>query len=98
MPPARRLAHNGPPVPRATASAGWRLYELDRNTRWHLVDDVPTATSVVPLLEAVDDPGARSTDSFPILLTLRTLGSGLISRITSYPHDVAASRAKTQGT
>jgi hypothetical protein len=33
---------------------------------------VPTATSVVLLLKAVDDPGARSTESFPILLALRT--------------------------
>ena len=37
-------------------AAGWRLYWPDRNTRWHLVGDVPTATSVVLLLEAVDDP------------------------------------------
>ena len=36
--------------------AGWRLYWPDRNTRWHLVDDVPAATSVMPLLEAVDGP------------------------------------------
>jgi hypothetical protein len=27
-----------------------------RITRWHLVNDVWAATSVVPLLEAVDDP------------------------------------------
>jgi hypothetical protein len=42
----------------------WRLYWPGRNTRWHLVDDVLAATSVMPLLEAVDDPGARFTDSF----------------------------------
>jgi Protein of unknown function (DUF3024) len=35
---------------------GWQLYWPDRNSRWHLVDDVPTATSVALLLEAVDDP------------------------------------------
>jgi hypothetical protein len=32
------------------------MYWPDSNTRRHLVDDVPAATSVVPLLEAVDDP------------------------------------------
>jgi hypothetical protein len=45
--PLARLRHS---------ATGWRLYWPDRNTRWHLVDDVPTATSVVPLLDAVDDP------------------------------------------
>jgi hypothetical protein len=45
--PLARLRHS---------AAGWRLYWPDRNTRWHLVDDVPAATSVMPLLEAVDDP------------------------------------------
>jgi hypothetical protein len=39
------------------ASDGWRLYWPDRNTRWQLVDDVPAAPSVMPLLETVDDPG-----------------------------------------
>jgi len=39
------------------AADGWRLYWPDRNTRWHLVDDVPAAQSVMPLLEAIDDPG-----------------------------------------
>jgi hypothetical protein len=45
------------PLARLRHSAeGWRLYWPDSNTHWHLVDDVPAATSVVPLLEAVDDP------------------------------------------
>lgn len=35
---------------------GWLLYWPDRNARWHLVDDVPAARSVVPLLDALDDP------------------------------------------
>ncbi len=39
------------------AADGWRLYWPDSNTRWHLVGDVPAAPSVMPLLEAVDDPG-----------------------------------------
>lgn len=34
----------------------WRLWWPDRNTRWHLVEDVPASASVVPLLEALDDP------------------------------------------
>lgn len=34
----------------------WRLWWPDRNTRWHLVEDVPASDSVVPLLEALDDP------------------------------------------
>lgn len=34
----------------------WRLWWPDRNTRWHLVDDVPASVGVVPLLEALDDP------------------------------------------
>jgi hypothetical protein len=45
--PLARLRHS---------AAGWRLYWPDRTTRWHLVDDVPAAISVAPLLEAVDDP------------------------------------------
>jgi Protein of unknown function (DUF3024) len=45
--PLARLRHS---------AVGWRLYWPDSNTRWHHVDDVPTATSVAPLLEAVDDP------------------------------------------
>jgi hypothetical protein len=36
--------------------ATWHLWWPDRNTRWHLVEDVPTSVSVVPLLEALDDP------------------------------------------
>ncbi len=39
------------------AADGWRLYWPDSATRWHLVDDVPAAQSVMPLLEAIDDPG-----------------------------------------
>jgi hypothetical protein len=35
---------------------GWRLYWPDHRTRWHLVDDVPASLSVIPLLEALDDP------------------------------------------
>jgi len=35
---------------------GWRLYRPDRNTRWHLIDDVPATAGVTPLLEAIDDP------------------------------------------
>lgn len=35
---------------------GWRLFWPDRRTRWHLVDDVPGSPSVIPLLEALDDP------------------------------------------
>jgi Protein of unknown function (DUF3024) len=38
------------------SAAGWRLYWPDTNTCWHLIDDVGAAISVVPLLEAVDDP------------------------------------------
>jgi Protein of unknown function (DUF3024) len=45
--PLARLHHS---------TVGWQLYWPDRNSRWHLVDDVPTATSVALLLEAVDDP------------------------------------------
>jgi len=59
MPPTHRLDHNGPPVPWhdcATALQDGGCTGPDRNTRWHLVDDVPPATSVVPLLDTVDDP------------------------------------------
>lgn len=38
------------------AQGAWRLWWPDRNTRWHLVKDVPASVSVVPLLEALDDP------------------------------------------
>ena len=34
----------------------WRLYWPDRNTRWHLMSDVPAGHSPGPLLEAIDDP------------------------------------------
>ena len=33
-----------------------RLWRPDRNSRWHQVEDVPASVSVVPLLEALDDP------------------------------------------
>jgi hypothetical protein len=36
---------------------GWQLYWPDRNTRWHLIHDVPATTNVTPLLEIIDDPG-----------------------------------------
>jgi Protein of unknown function (DUF3024) len=49
-------------------AVGWRLYWPDRNSRWHLVADVPAATSLGPMLEAVDTRSARSADSFLILL------------------------------
>ncbi len=39
------------------AAEGWRLSWPDSNTRWHVVDDVPAAQSVMPLLEAIDAPG-----------------------------------------
>jgi len=38
------------------AQREWRLWWPDRNARWHLVDDVSASASVVPLLEALDDP------------------------------------------
>jgi hypothetical protein len=28
-----------------------------RNTRWHLIHDVPAAKNVTPLLDVIDDPG-----------------------------------------
>jgi hypothetical protein len=44
----------------ALAPAGrgrWRLYWADRNTRWHLMDDVAPAATPGPLLAALDaDP------------------------------------------
>ncbi|MBA2322638.1 MAG: DUF3024 domain-containing protein [Pseudonocardiales bacterium] len=46
------------PVAQLRHSAnGWRLYWPDRNTRWHLIHDVPAAQTVTPLLEVIDDPG-----------------------------------------
>jgi hypothetical protein len=35
---------------------GWSLYRPDRNSRWHLVDEVPTETAPGPLLEVIADP------------------------------------------
>ncbi|TVT23219.1 DUF3024 domain-containing protein [Amycolatopsis rhizosphaerae] len=35
----------------------WRLYWPDRNTRWHLIDDIPAQTSPGPLLSEMDVPG-----------------------------------------
>jgi Protein of unknown function (DUF3024) len=35
----------------------WRLYWADRNTRWHLMDDVAPAATPGPLLTELDaDP------------------------------------------
>ncbi|TDQ05307.1 DUF3024 domain-containing protein [Labedaea rhizosphaerae] len=34
----------------------WRLYWPDRNTRWHLLQDVPAHTSPAALLEVIDEP------------------------------------------
>lgn len=46
------------PVAQLRHSAnGWRLYWPDRNTRWQVIHDVPTAQNVTPLLEVIDDPG-----------------------------------------
>jgi hypothetical protein len=45
--PLARLRHS---------AAGWRLSWPARNTRWHLVDDVPAATSIGALLDTVDGP------------------------------------------
>jgi hypothetical protein len=46
------------PVAQLRHSAnGWRLYWPDRDTRWHVVHDVPATTNVTPLLEVIDDPG-----------------------------------------
>jgi hypothetical protein len=67
----RAVAQNRPPVVtdfqsrlrivfRSSSQAstnGWQLYWPDRNTRWHLIHDVPATTNVTPLLEIIDDPG-----------------------------------------
>lgn len=45
--PVAQLRHDG---------GQWRLWWPDRNTRWHLVEDMPASESVAPLLEALDDP------------------------------------------
>jgi DUF3024 family protein len=37
--------------------AHWRLYWPDRNTRWHLLQDVAAQTSPGPLLDVIDEPG-----------------------------------------
>jgi Protein of unknown function (DUF3024) len=43
-----------PPPP---AGGRWRLYWADRNTRWHLMDEVPAAATPAPLLAELDaDP------------------------------------------
>jgi len=34
----------------------WRLYWPDRNTRWHLLEDVPAHTSPAALLDVIDEP------------------------------------------
>lgn len=33
------------------------LYWPDRNTRWHLLEGVPAATTPGPLLAVIDEPG-----------------------------------------
>jgi hypothetical protein len=63
--PLSRLRHS---------AAGWRLYRPDRNTRWHLVKDVPAATSVVPLLETVVP---RRVAFYPELINHSVVGSGV---------------------
>lgn len=40
----------------ALCAGSMALWWPDGNTRWHLVDDVLASASVVPLLEALDDP------------------------------------------
>lgn len=34
----------------------WQLYRPDRNTRWHLLTDIPAQASPEPLLGVLDDP------------------------------------------
>lgn len=46
--PIAQLRHDG---------TRWWLYRPDRNTRWHLLEDVPATTSPAPLLNVVDEPG-----------------------------------------
>ncbi|MFI9384310.1 DUF3024 domain-containing protein [Kutzneria sp. NPDC052558] len=41
--------------------SSWRLYWPDRNTRWHLLPEVPAATTPGPLLAEFDNP-ARPFD------------------------------------
>lgn len=45
--PIAQLRHDG---------ARWWLYWPDRNTRWHLLQDVPAQTSPTPLLDVIDEP------------------------------------------
>lgn len=40
------------------ASTTWRLYWPDRNTRWHLIPDVPAAASPAALLAVIADPAS----------------------------------------
>ncbi|MET8756660.1 DUF3024 domain-containing protein [Lentzea sp. NPDC004782] len=46
--PVAQLRHDG---------SHWRLYWPDRNTRWHLLQDVPARTSPAALLDVIDEPG-----------------------------------------
>jgi hypothetical protein len=41
-------------IPPPPAGGRWRLYWADRNNRWHLMDDVPPATTPGPLLAELD--------------------------------------------
>lgn len=36
--------------------SSWRLYWPDRNTRWHLLPDIPAATAPGPLLAEMSNP------------------------------------------
>lgn len=45
--PIAQLRHDG---------ARWRLYWPDRNTRWHMLPDVPAHTSPATLLDVIDEP------------------------------------------
>jgi hypothetical protein len=45
--PTAQLRHNG---------SRWWLYWPDRNTRWHLLPDVPAHTIPAPLLNVIDEP------------------------------------------
>jgi hypothetical protein len=50
-------ARSGPHDQSRNCANGWRLYWPDRNTRWHVIHDMPAAQNVTPLLEVIDDPG-----------------------------------------
>jgi hypothetical protein len=46
--PIAQLRHDG---------TRWWLYWPDRNTRWHLLQDIPAQTAPAPLLDVIDEPG-----------------------------------------